>query len=292
MRCDQSFRFLVGTSTHQLADNCFYLECVGRFIVHFFFRQHVEGFLAVNKSTRTSGTKDVFPTEDVQSQRLKQVDRESLQQQSYQTLRDALMKGRFMPGDTVSLRNLASELGTSPMPVREAVQHLIAEGALVLRPNRTYAVPEMTREILAELLKLRTILEGAIAEAAALSISKEDLSVLYELQGEMRAALAVGDSKRYLMKNQDFHFTIYRCSGMGIAVNVIENLWLRIGPSFNLLTSGPRAAQRTAAEIAALTAHHEAALSAIVARAPAALRAAIEHDIGEGMNFIISCMPE
>lgn len=292
MSCGQSFRFLVGTSPYQLANNCFYLECVGDVIAQRFFRQYVEGFLAVNKSTRTSETKDAFPSEDAQSQRLKQVDRESLQQQSYQALRDALMKGRFMPGDTVSLRNLASELGTSPMPVREAVQHLIAEGALVLRPNRTYAVPEMTREILAELLKLRTILEGAIAEAAGSSIGKEDLSVLYELQGEMRAALAVGDSKRYLMKNQDFHFTIYRCSGMSIAVNIIENLWLRIGPSFNLLTSGPRAAQRTEAEVAALTAHHEAALTAIVARAPAALRAAIEHDIGEGMNFIISCMPE
>lgn len=90
---------------------------------------------------------------------MKPVDRESLQQQSYQALREALMKGRFMPGDTVSLRNLAQELGTSPMPVREAVQHLIAEGALVLRPNRTYAVPEMTREILAELKKLRVLLE-------------------------------------------------------------------------------------------------------------------------------------
>ncbi|MGR6467699.1 GntR family transcriptional regulator [Rhizobium sp. PAMB 3182] len=222
---------------------------------------------------------------------MKPVDRESLQQQSYQALREALMKGRFMPGDTVSLRSLASELGTSPMPVREAVQHLIAEGALVLRPNRTYAVPEITREILTELLQLRTILEGSVAEAATLRVGARELSVLYELQGQMRSALAIGDSKRYLVKNQDFHFTLYRCSGMEIAVNIIENLWLRIGPSFNLLTTGPRAVERNETEVAALTAHHESALAAIVARDPAALRAAIEDDIGEGMEFIISCMP-
>ncbi|WP_309762910.1 GntR family transcriptional regulator [Agrobacterium pusense] len=223
---------------------------------------------------------------------MKPVDRESLQQQSYLALREALMKGRFMPGDTVSLRSLASELGTSPMPVREAVQHLIAEGALVLRQNRTYAVPQMTRDILAELLKLRTLLEGAVAEAAGPLVGGTDLAVLYELQGQMRAALAIGDSKRYLTKNQDFHFTLYRCSGMSIALNIIENLWLRIGPSFNMLTTGPRAELRNENEVAALTAHHEAALTAIVARNFPALREAIERDIGEGMEFIIECMAE
>ncbi|BCH62022.1 GntR family transcriptional regulator [Agrobacterium vitis] len=222
---------------------------------------------------------------------MKPVDRESLQQQSYQALREALMKGRFMPGDTVSLRNLAQELGTSPMPVREAVQHLIAEGALVLRPNRTYAVPEMTREILAELKKLRVLLEGAVAEAAGSLIGAPELSSLYELQGQMRSALAVGDSKRYLIKNQDFHFTLYRSSEMSIAIGIIETLWLRIGPSFNLLTSGKRAAERDEKQVASLTDHHEAALAAIAAKSPSRLRGAIEQDIIQGMDFIIECTP-
>nr|WP_284739485.1 GntR family transcriptional regulator [Rhizobium sp. CG5] len=222
---------------------------------------------------------------------MKPVDRESLQQQSYQALRDALMKGRFMPGDTVSLRNLAQELGTSPMPVREAVQHLMAEGALVLRPNRTFAVPDMTREILAELKQLRVILEGSVAQAAGPLIGAPELSRLYELQGQMRAALAIGDSKRYLVNNQDFHFTLYRSSGMSIAVNIIETLWLRIGPSFNLLMSGDRAADRDKKQAASLTDHHEAALAAIAAGNPSALRSAIEQDIIQGMDFIIECMP-
>jgi DNA-binding GntR family transcriptional regulator len=226
-----------------------------------------------------------------QPQKMKPVDKESLQQQSYQALRDALMKGRFLPGDTVSLRNLAQELGTSPMPVREAVQRLIAEGALVLRPNRTFAVPEMTREILVELKQLRVTLEGSVAQAAGSSIGALELSSLYELQGQMRSALAIGDSKRYLVKNQDFHFTLYRSSGMSIAVSIIETLWLRIGPSFNLLTSGQRAAARDEKQIASLTDHHEAALAAIAAGNPSALRHAIEQDIIQGMDFIIECMP-
>jgi len=246
----------------------------------------------VNKSDLTANLTRSEISGGAQHLRMKPVDRESLQQQSYQALRDAIMKGRFMPGDSVSLRNLAAELGTSPMPVREAVQHLIAEGALELRPNRTYAVPEITRDILTEIQKLRIVLEGSVAETAGNMVDPASLSSLYELQGQMRAALAIGDTKRYLTKNQDFHFTLYRCSGMGIAVKIIETLWLRIGPSFNLLTSGPRAAGGNEKEIAPLTDHHEAALAAITNRDAGALRRAIEQDIIEGMAFIISYTPE
>ena len=77
--------------------------------------------------------------------RMSPVERETFQKQSYRKLREALMKGRFMPGDTVSLRGLARELGTSPMPIREAVRHLVAEKALEFRENRTFSVPVMTR---------------------------------------------------------------------------------------------------------------------------------------------------
>lgn len=261
------------------------------------FRRFGAGTRGSSKAVKTSEPSsptarvEQFLDDATPPPKMKPVDRESLQQQSYQALREGLMKGRFMPGDTVSLRNLANELGTSPMPVREAVQHLIAEGALVLRPNRTYAVPEMTREILTELQQLRVILEGTVAEACVTTISAIELSSLYELQGQMRSALAVGDSKRYLIKNQDFHFTLYRSSGMSIAISFIETLWLRIGPSFNLLTSGKRGVPRREQQIASLTDHHEAALTAIAARDGHGLRTAIEQDIIDGMNFIIECTP-
>ena len=224
--------------------------------------------------------------------RMKPVERENLQQQSYLALREALMKGRFMPGDTVSLRNLASELGTSPMPIREAVQHLIAEGALVLRPNRTFAVADMTQDILGEIQSLRVLLEGTVTEAAVPFLGMGELKHLHALQAQMRAALANGDTKGYLTTNQNFHFSIYARSNQHLTVQIIENLWLRIGPSFNLLVSGQRASQRDEASIASLTHYHEATLTAIAAGRPADARRAIENDIREGMQFISESLPE
>lgn len=59
----------------------------------------------------------------------------SLQQRIYENLRRELIEGRFAPGQTLSLRRIASASGVSPMPVREAVKRLISEGAIELLPN-------------------------------------------------------------------------------------------------------------------------------------------------------------
>src|SRR5262245_25015684 len=64
----------------------------------------------------------------------------------YGELRDALMRGRFIPSATVTLRGLAHALRTSAMPVRAALQQLVAEQALVVRPNRMVMVPRLTAE--------------------------------------------------------------------------------------------------------------------------------------------------
>jgi DNA-binding GntR family transcriptional regulator len=216
------------------------------------------------------------------------VERETFQKQSYRKLREALMKGRFMPGDTVSLRGLARELGTSPMPIREAVRHLVAEKALELRENRTFSVPVMTRAKLNELRRIRIILEGEVAEEGGKRIGENDLIELQGLQDEMKSAISRGDSKRYLTKNQDFHFLLYKSAGMNFAVDIIETLWLQIGPSFNFLLRGKQSEKsRSATKNSFLTEHHDALLLALEHRRPSAVRRALELDINKGMDFLL-----
>ena len=73
-------------------------------------------------------------------------DNSSLSDRVYAALRLALLSGKFMPGETLSLRTLAASLGTSPMPVRAAVQRLIAEKALVQTASRAIMVAPFTYE--------------------------------------------------------------------------------------------------------------------------------------------------
>lgn len=53
---------------------------------------------------------------------------DNLQEQLYQNIRSGLLAGRFQPGQRLKIRDLAAEWGTSPMPVRAALQRLVAEG--------------------------------------------------------------------------------------------------------------------------------------------------------------------
>src|ERR1700732_2389962 len=52
---------------------------------------------------------------------LARIERETVQDRVYSVLRDQLMRGGFEPGQRLKIRDLASALGTGPMPVREAL---------------------------------------------------------------------------------------------------------------------------------------------------------------------------
>lgn len=130
-------------------------------------------------------------------------------------------------------------------------------------------------------------IEGAIAHEAATLIVPADIAELNALQDEMKSAVLRKDSKRYLVKNQDFHFTLYRSAGIGSAVDIIETLWLRIGPSLNFLLSGPASSLHKEGRSGHLLDDHGEILIAIKDRDCDAVRHAVERDINEGMKVLI-----
>ena len=88
------------------------------------------------------------------------IDKDPVHEKVYQRLRVALMRGEFRPGQSVSIRRLAEDFGTSPMPVREALRRLVAEQAFRRLSNRTFAVPEISASRLEELRSVRVLVEG------------------------------------------------------------------------------------------------------------------------------------
>ena len=88
------------------------------------------------------------------------------------------MAGKFTPGQPSSIRGLASELGTSPIPVREALRRLVAEKAFEIYPNGSIVVPIMTRTRFHDLQRARILIEGFATELAAKSISEKDIAQL------------------------------------------------------------------------------------------------------------------
>jgi DNA-binding GntR family transcriptional regulator len=223
--------------------------------------------------------------------KLAPVDRNTIQERVYQKLREALMRGRFVPGDPVTLRALAEAFGTSAMPVREALRQLVAEQALVVQPNRTIIVPLLSKDRLDELRRIRVALEGMLAEQSAGRISTAELSKLRSLHDDMRAAVTGGDIKRYLARNQEFHFTIYAAAGLPNALRLAENMWLQMGPVMNFLLAKEVQGAASIPEngiSSVFEKHHRSAVMALGRRDGAAARHAITNDINEAADYLLS----
>ncbi|MBI3437198.1 MAG: GntR family transcriptional regulator [Proteobacteria bacterium] len=196
----------------------------------------------------------------------------------YAELRRRLVTGRMRPGHELSTRGLATELGVSQTPVRDALSRLAADGAVAIRSKRRVQVPMMSPERFEDLLRCRLLLEPEAAVLALPHIDAARLHTLREVDAALDRAIAAGDGDAYMRHNHAFHFTLYSAQPGATMTQLIETLWLQFGPFMRVvyerLTNAP------------LNDQHQAALSAIAAKDAAALRRAIAADIGDGMGLI------
>ncbi|MDI1285804.1 MAG: GntR family transcriptional regulator [Reyranella sp.] len=203
----------------------------------------------------------------------------SLRTQVYDSLRDSLTSGKFVPGQKLTLRFLAKALGVSLMPVREALRRLVAEGAFEMRPNRSVRVPLMTRAKILELRDIRLAIEGLAVEKAAAVATKEQIARVRRIALEIVAARDVGDNVTDRKKIREYHFALYAIAEQPTLLRMIEGLWLQTGPYMNLLypkfissSRGPEGRTRL--------------LRALQAHDAAAARREIERDIGDALTFV------
>jgi len=210
------------------------------------------------------------------------VEHEMLHERIYRELRRALMSGAVRPGQSLSYRGLAEALGTSPMPVRDAVRRLISERALEALPNRTIAVPTLSPRNIDEIYKIRISLEGLATEEAAGRISDRVVGELETLEDQMEENLKAGDIRRYIDQNWRFHFKIYGAAEMPQLIELIESCWLQIGPLVS-----QQAPQTHGADIFA---HHRSAVEALKRRDGPAARAAITADLSDARIALLEAM--
>lgn len=209
---------------------------------------------------------------------LSPVSRDMLYEQIYERLKHNLMMGRFVPGQKLPLRGLAKSLGTSLMPVRDALQRLESTGCVVSMPNRTMMVPQFGAKQLQDICTLRTILEGETAHRAALMRTDRELERLEAYVQEICRSAETDDIDLFLEANYHFHMQVAEMSRLSFIGNLLEPLWMHIGPSVRQSVPNDTLF-RSAAQ------NHKDIYNAIVARDPRAAVVAIHRDILEGYTF-------
>ena len=207
----------------------------------------------------------------------------ALRDRAYKEIANALRAGRFPPSSMVTIRGLAEMLGTSTMPVREAVSRLVTERALEMMPNRTLRVPTISLPILDELIDTRATVEGRAAALAAERMTSADFSKIKAANERYGHALDAGDIPAAVAANEQLHFAIYRAAGSSLLLSIIEMLWLQSGPYL--------ASVMTKTEVAAESlydrgvGHHFNILAALAKRDPAASSAAVQADIVDAAEW-------
>jgi DNA-binding GntR family transcriptional regulator len=199
---------------------------------------------------------------------------ETMGDKVYQQLRQAIMSGRFAPGQPLSLRGVAEAVGSSTMPVRGALTRLQAEGALIDGPGRALMVPPMTVAMIEELRDVRIALEGCVAERAASMMTDAHLEAVQKIYDEMDAHVEAGETSAYLRSNFAFHSAIYTHGASELTLAMIQNLWMRIGPFLNMVAPDIPHMRRSMSA-------HKAIIDALWRRDGAGARAGIAQDIGD-----------
>jgi len=127
----------------------------------------------------------------------------SAQHQAYCFLRDQIQIGRLTGGARVKPEDVATELGISRMPVREAIRQLDTEGLLTIRPNRGAIVTMFGPEHLSELFEMRAVLEGLCARRAAMTFDEDTADELNLLLNRLNRAQ--GDIDLWIERHEAFH---------------------------------------------------------------------------------------
>lgn len=155
--------------------------------------------------------------------------RPALADQAYAAIRDAILDRRLVPGATLVENDLATMLGVSRTPVREALSRLQLEG-FVSRDEATASlgVMQLTPAQIRDLFGIRIMLERQAARLAAERISDDEIADLEALVERDRAALRRGDVKELAAINQEFHDVILVAGRNRMLVELLQRLRTRL----------------------------------------------------------------
>jgi DNA-binding GntR family transcriptional regulator len=148
---------------------------------------------------------------------------------AYSVIRDSIVRGEFAPGSRLVIEQLAREIETSVVPVREAIRRLEAEGFVVYTRNVGATVASVDLERYPETVEAVAVLEGAALGLAAPHISTRDIKKARSLNATLRRSLKSIDPQQFSEINHQFHETLYRRCPNRHVLDLLVREWELLG---------------------------------------------------------------
>lgn len=142
----------------------------------------------------------------------------------FNTLRRAILTGQLKPGERLMEVHLASRLGVSRTPIREAIRKLELEGLVIMIPRRGAEVARITEKSLKDVLEVRRALDALSVELACDRITQEDISRLLEACRAFERAVREGDASVIASEDVALHDIIVEATGNVRLQQLVNNL--------------------------------------------------------------------
>ena len=139
-------------------------------------------------------------------------------------IRQAILRGTFPPGMRLMELQLASDIGVSRTPVREAIRALELEGLVVMIPRRGAYVANISIKDINEVYEVRTALEVLAAGLAAERIDDAELDEMERTLITMSGLTPAHDIDKLVATDTKFHDIIYKASRNGRLISIVNNL--------------------------------------------------------------------
>jgi DNA-binding GntR family transcriptional regulator len=151
-------------------------------------------------------------------------EREGDRRQVSDALREAILRGEFLPGERLVEAQLMTRFGVSRFNVRAALTDLAADGLVEVQRNRGAQVRKVSLDEAVEITEVRMVVEGLIAARAAERAGPDQASELDEIGLLMRRAVEAGEHRRYSDLNARLHALIREIAGHRTADRIVGTL--------------------------------------------------------------------
>jgi DNA-binding GntR family transcriptional regulator len=202
-----------------------------------------------------------------------QLSGDSGRDRAYQYLRGTVLSDPAVSGTFINEQVVATEVGISRTPVREALLMLAAEDLVQLVPHRgAFVAPLPGREI-AELMQARGVIE-CWAAITSLAVGDAPIGAMTDVLEQQRAIVEQGDAKAFIELDSQFHALLVVAGGNSVLVRLYDNLRAKH------VLLGVVALQRSATRRQEVLAEHQAIVDGLKAGDPAAAEKAILSHLG------------
>ncbi len=156
----------------------------------------------------------------------KELTHKPLKEEVYDALHRQIIAGKYKPGDWLRQEDIASQMGVSMTPVREALDLLVSNGIAERVPYRGVRVREMSAKDIADAYGLRLILEPLAAREAASHITAEQISRLEEIITDIKKNIRLNEMPLERQLSGEFHSVVTEASGndlLGKLCSIVSN---------------------------------------------------------------------